>query len=46
MSRIRIRTFKKMFGEYLYSLKWDNMVRDVKAKVATYNRLIDMEVVV
>ena len=28
----------------LYSLKWDNMVREVRIKVATYNRLVDMEV--
>ena len=34
--------FKRMFGEHLYSLKWKNMVQEVRIKVATYNRLIDM----
>ena len=36
--------FKRMFGEHLYSLKWKNMVQEVRIKVATYNRLIDMGV--
>lgn len=35
--------FKRMFGESLYSLKWDNMVQEVNLKVATYNKMIDME---
>ena len=35
--------FKRMFGEHLYSLKWKNMVQEVRIKVATYNRLVDME---
>ena len=26
----------------LYSLKWKNMVQEVRIKVATYNKLIDM----
>ena len=34
--------FKRMFGEHLYSLKWKNMVQEVRIKVATYNKLIDM----
>ena len=34
--------FKRMFGEHLYSLKWQNMVQEVRIKVATYNKLIDM----
>ena len=34
--------FKRMFGERLYSLKWKNMVQEVRIKVATYNRLVDM----
>ena len=34
--------FKRMFGEHLYSLKWKNMVQEVRIKVATYNRLVDM----
>ena len=34
--------FKRMFGEYLYSLKWKSMVQEVRIKVATYNRLVDM----
>ena len=34
--------FKRMFGERLYSLKWKNMVQEVRIKVATYNRPVDM----
>ena len=34
--------FKRMFGEHLYSLKWKNMVQEVRIKVATYNKLVDM----
>ena len=34
--------FKRMFGERLYSLKWKNMVQEVRIKVAAYNRLVDM----
>ena len=31
-----------MFGEHLCSLKWKNMVQEVRIKVATYNKLVDM----
>ena len=31
-----------MFGEHLYSLKYKNMVQEVRIKMATYNKLIDM----
>ena len=31
--------FKRMFGEHLYSLKWKNIVQEVRIKVATYNRV-------
>ena len=34
--------FKRMFGEHLYSLKWKNMVQEVRIKAAAYNRLVDM----
>ena len=34
--------FKRMFGEHLYSLKWKNMVQEVRIKVTAYNRLVDM----
>ena len=34
--------FKRMFGEHLYSLKWKNMVQEVRIKVAAYNMLVDM----
>ena len=34
--------FKRMLGERLYSIKWKNMVQEVRIKVATYNRLVDM----
>ena len=34
--------FKRVFGERLYSLKWKNMVQEVRIKVATYNRPVDM----
>ena len=38
-----LRFFKRMFGKHLYSLKWKNMIQEVRIKVATYNKLIDME---
>ena len=41
---IVLSAFKRMFGEHLYSLKWESIVQDVRIKVATYNRLIDMGV--
>ena len=34
--------FKRMFGEHLYSLKYKNMVQEVRIKMATYNKLIDI----
>ena len=34
--------FKRMFGEYLYSLKWKNMIQEVNLKVAACNKLVDM----
>ena len=35
--------FKRMFGEHLYSMVWwKNMVQEVRIKVATYNKLVDM----
>ena len=40
--KIVFSAFKRMFGEYLYSLKWKNMVQKVRIKVAAYNRLVDM----
>ena len=38
---IAFSAFKRMFGEHLYSLKWKNMVQEVRIKVAAYNRLVD-----
>ena len=35
-------SLKWMFGEYLYPLKWKNMVQEVRIKVVTYNKLVDM----
>ena len=29
-------------SNYWYSLKWKNMVQEVRIKVATYNKLVDM----
>ena len=43
LAEIVFLAFKRMFGEYLYSLKWKSMVQEVKIKVAAYNKLIDME---
>ncbi len=34
-----ISTIKRMFGEYVYSVKYDNMVKEVMLKIALYNRL-------
>ena len=42
LAEIAFSAFKRMFGEHLYSLKWKNMVQEVRIKVATYNRLVDM----
>ena len=42
LAEIAFSTFKRMFGEHLYSLKWKNMVQEVRIKAATYNRLVDM----
>ena len=39
---IAFSAFKRMFGEHLCSLKWKNTVQEVRIKVATYNRLVDM----
>ena len=39
---IVLSAFKKIFGEHPYSLKWESMVQEVRIKVSTYNRLIDM----
>ena len=42
LAEIVFSTFKRMFGEHLYSLKWKNMVQEVRIKVAAYNMLVDM----
>ena len=42
LAEIVFSAFKRMFGEHLYSLKWKNMVQEVRIKVAAYNRLVDM----
>ncbi len=34
-----ISAIKRMFGEYVYSVKYDNMVKEVMLKIALYNRL-------
>ena len=33
--------FKRLFGEHLMALKWDNIVQEVRLKVALYNRWRD-----
>ena len=38
---IVISALKRMFGESVMSLKWDNMVREVKLRIALYNKWID-----
>ena len=43
LMEIVFSAFKRMSGEHLYSLKWESMVQKARIKVATYNRLIDME---
>ncbi len=30
--------FKRLFGEHLMALKWDNIMQEVRLKVALYNR--------
>ena len=42
LAEIVFSAFKRMFGEHLYQLKWKNVVQEVRIKVATYNRLVDM----
>ncbi len=34
-----ISSIKRMFGEYVYSVKYDNMVKEMILKAALYNRL-------
>jgi len=34
-----ISAIKRMFGEYVYSAKYDNMVKEMILKAALYNRL-------
>ncbi len=33
--------FKRLFGEHLMALKWDNILQEVRLKVALYNRWRD-----
>lgn len=33
--------FKRLFGEHLMALKWENIVQEVRLKVALYNRWRD-----
>ena len=42
LAEIVFSAFERMFGGHLYSLKWKNMVQEVRIKAATYNRLADM----
>ncbi len=37
---IIISAFKRMFGEHLLSRKWESMVREVRMRVAMYNRWV------
>ena len=38
-----LSAFKRMFGEYLCSLKWNNMVHEGKVKAAAYDRPVGVE---
>lgn len=33
--------FKRVFGEHVMSLKWENIIREIRLKVALYNRWRD-----
>ncbi len=33
--------FKRLFGEHLMALKWDNIVQEVRLKAALYNKWRD-----
>jgi GTP cyclohydrolase III len=33
-----ISSIKRMFGEYVYSVRYDNMVKEIMLKTALYNR--------
>ena len=35
---IIISAFKRMFGDHLHARKWENMVQEIKLRVAQYNR--------
>ncbi len=35
-----ISAFKRMFGEHLFSRKWESMVREVRMRIAMYNRWV------
>ena len=39
---IIISAFKRMFGDHLHSRKWENMVQEIKLRVAQYNRWQDV----
>ena len=39
---IAFSAFERMFCECLYSPKWENVVKEVRIKIASYNKLIDM----
>ena len=33
--------FKRMFGEHVMALKWENIMQEIRLKVALYNRWRD-----
>ena len=33
--------FKRIFGEHVMSLKWENIIQEIRLKVALYNRWRD-----
>jgi hypothetical protein len=35
-------TMKRMFGEYVYSVKFDNMVKEMTLKTSLYNKMISI----
>ena len=35
--------FKRIFGESVRALRRDNIIQEIRLKVAVYNKLIDME---
>ena len=39
---IAFSSIKRLLGEKVSAVKWENIVREIAAKIALYNRIIDL----